>query len=490
MALCKTLIVDDEILIRQGIKHYIDWEKEGFTIVGEASNGQEALEMIDIFDPHIVITDVVMPIMDGEALTKAVKEKYPHIGLIVLSSFSEFNYVRSAFQNGVVDYILKPKLNAESLLNALRQAAGQLGDMELNRNEKHEQTLNEKLRKLYEGNDISIESETAARFPDSVFQVISYKNKADQGTAPIFSAIEELGGSLTTLLSTPDYYVYLWNGRKPLVKDNFSGLLKSDIVCSTNAFHKLFELKDKQKELVKLEKYQFFFPDSTFLSESTLPPLGERRVFQLDYFIDACKRDNFREAFSYLDKHVEQMAHDYQQDVDEYKAFLNNILFNLMVLLGNLNYQTEVLQAKKYAYFQRISQAADVYTANDTVKSFLTDAEGVVKTEKEQGHMRKLTDYIKAHYHESLSLSDIAQHFHFSSSYLSNYFSTHSKEGFSEYLNRIRIEAAIALLRQNDIPISKVSEQVGFSDHSYFCRVFKKQTGYSPSQYRRKRITP
>jgi two-component system, response regulator YesN len=490
MALCKTLIVDDEILIRQGIKHYIDWEKEGFTIIGEASNGQEALEMIEELRPHIVVTDVVMPIMDGEALTRAVKEKYPHIGLVVLSSFSEFDYVRSAFQNGVVDYILKPKLNAESLLKALRQAAGSLNDRNLNMNEAREQTLNEKLRKLYEGKDINIENEAAAKFQGNLFQVFSYRYKADQDTALHFGALEGKDGSFTTLFSTAEYHVYLWNGRKALVKDNFLGLLKSGAVCCTALFHNLSELKGKQKDLEKLEGYQFFFPDSSFLSDETLPPPGERRIFQLDYFIDACKRDNFREAYSYLDAHLEQARHDYQQDVDEYKAFLNNILFNLLVLLGNLNYQTEVLQAKKYTYFQRISQAADVYTANETVKLFLTDAEGIVKAEEEQGHMRKLTEYIQAHYHESLSLSDIAKHFHFSPSYLSNYFSTHSKEGFIEYLNRIRIEAAMTLLSQYDIPISKVSEQVGFSDHSYFCRVFKKQTGYSPSQYRRKRITP
>ncbi|SNZ14157.1 two component transcriptional regulator, AraC family [Terribacillus aidingensis] len=492
MELCKILIVDDEILIRQGIKYYIDWEKEGFSIVGEASNGQEALELIEKLRPHIVVTDVVMPIMDGEALTRAVKKQYSHIGLIVLSSFSEFDYVRNAFQNGVVDYILKPKLNAESLLKALRQAAGKLDDVNLNNNEAHEQTLNEKLRKLYEGKEINIENETAANFPGNFFQVISYRYKADQDAASVFGAIEGKDGSLTTLLSSANYHLYLWNGKKTLVKDSFSGLLKTGTVCSTNSFLHLSELKGKQKELEKIEGYRFFFPDSSFLSDETLPPPPrERRLFQLDYFIDACKMENFREAFSYLEEHLERMALDYQQDVDEYKAFLNNILFNLLVLLGNLKYQIEVMQAKKYLYFQQISRAADVYTANEIVTSFLIDAEGIVKKEEEeQGHMRKLTDYIKAHYHESLSLTDIAQHFHFSPSYLSNYFSTHSKEGFSEYLNRIRIEAAIVLLRQNDIPISKVSEQVGFSDHSYFCRVFKKQTGYSPSQYRRKRITP
>lgn len=67
--LSKIVIVDDEILIRQGIKHYLNWEQEGFQIVGEASNGKEALEIIERTHPNIVLTDIVMPIMDGEELT-------------------------------------------------------------------------------------------------------------------------------------------------------------------------------------------------------------------------------------------------------------------------------------------------------------------------------------------------------------------------------------------------------------------------------------
>ena len=95
-------------------------------IVGEASNGQEALELIEATEPHIIITDIVMPIMDGEELTRIVKEKYPHIEIIILSSFGEFDYVRSTFQSGVVDYILKPKLNADGLLKALKTASSRI----------------------------------------------------------------------------------------------------------------------------------------------------------------------------------------------------------------------------------------------------------------------------------------------------------------------------------------------------------------------------
>ncbi|MED4958707.1 response regulator, partial [Paenibacillus macerans] len=103
--LCKILIVDDEILVRQGIKHHLNWEQYGFQIVGEASNGKEALEMIGRLSPHIVITDIVMPVMDGEEFTRVLKAHFPQIEVVVLSSYGEFNYVRSTFQSGVADYI-------------------------------------------------------------------------------------------------------------------------------------------------------------------------------------------------------------------------------------------------------------------------------------------------------------------------------------------------------------------------------------------------
>ncbi|MFP7168867.1 response regulator transcription factor [Terribacillus sp. FSL K6-0262] len=485
--LCRTLIVDDEILIRQGIKHYLDWEKEGFTIVGEASNGREALELIEKLDPHIVVTDVVMPIMDGEALIRIVKEKYPHIGLIVLSSFSEFDYVRGAFQNGVIDYILKPKLNAEVLLQALRLAAGQLEDFHLSTGE-HDKTWKEKLLRLFEGVDTSFHEEIAAYFPSKHFQVVSIRQEASQDAGSIRNTAMK-NGSFFPIISGADNEISLWNGEEILDENAFPDVPASACICVTRPFDDILELKEKQKELEQLESYRFYFPDKGYLSEASLPlDTAEECEFEMDGFIEACKRDDFQEAFRHVQEHMERSAKNYKQDIAEYKAFLNNVMFNLIVLLGNGKYQTELLEKRKYDYFQRVVQAEDIYKANKTIASFLKEVECLVKSEGGQGHMRKLTAYIKEHYHEALSLSDIANHFHFSPSYLSNYFSAHSREGFSGYLNRVRIEAAINLLRQNDIPISKISEQVGFSDHSYFCRVFKKQTGYSPSQYRRKRM--
>ncbi|WP_297566821.1 response regulator [uncultured Faecalibaculum sp.] len=102
------LIVDDEYLIRQGVEFMIDWEKEGFTIIGKAANGREALELAQSRHPDLVISDIVMPEMDGMELTSRLQEICPDTQVIILSSYSEFDYVRNTLTHGAADYILKP----------------------------------------------------------------------------------------------------------------------------------------------------------------------------------------------------------------------------------------------------------------------------------------------------------------------------------------------------------------------------------------------
>ena len=169
--LCKIVIVDDEVLIRQGIKHYVNWEQEGFQIVGEASNGKEALEIIEQTQPQIVITDIVMPIMDGEELTRIVKSKYPEIEIIVLSSFGEFDYVRSSFQSGVVDYILKPKLDANSLLSVLNKAVSKLPSADAIETKQQDHiSIDHVIDKIMSGYETDYDTELIARvFPYDSF---------------------------------------------------------------------------------------------------------------------------------------------------------------------------------------------------------------------------------------------------------------------------------------------------------------------------------
>ena len=122
----KVLIVDDEYIMRQGLKYMIDWGQEGFEIVGEATNGAEALQCIEALSPQIIICDIVMPQLDGVDFSEAVHRMYPRIQTIILSGYDKYEYVRHTLINGVVDYILKPTLNPEELRRVLQKAVDRI----------------------------------------------------------------------------------------------------------------------------------------------------------------------------------------------------------------------------------------------------------------------------------------------------------------------------------------------------------------------------
>ncbi|MEC0238869.1 response regulator [Paenibacillus dokdonensis] len=123
----KVMLVDDELLVRLGIKSLIDWEKHDFEFIGDAPDGEKALELMEQNVPDILLTDIVMPRMNGLQLIEQVRAKYPSMLIIVLSSHNEFDYVRSAMKLGVEDYMLKTSMKPDELLNLLVESAGKIG---------------------------------------------------------------------------------------------------------------------------------------------------------------------------------------------------------------------------------------------------------------------------------------------------------------------------------------------------------------------------
>ena len=96
---------------------------EGYEIVGEASNGQEAFALTQELCPHIVICDIVMPVLDGVDFSQLIHENYPNIQLIILSGYDKFEYVKNTLMNGAVDYILKPTLTPDGMRSTLKKAS-------------------------------------------------------------------------------------------------------------------------------------------------------------------------------------------------------------------------------------------------------------------------------------------------------------------------------------------------------------------------------
>lgn len=118
----RVYLVEDESVIRQGIVRSISWEEEGFCLVGNAGDGEMALPEILEQRPDILITDIRMPFMDGLELSRRVKKELPHIKILILSGFNEFDYAKQAIDLGVTEYLLKP-VTARQLLDALHKAA-------------------------------------------------------------------------------------------------------------------------------------------------------------------------------------------------------------------------------------------------------------------------------------------------------------------------------------------------------------------------------
>ncbi|MDG4657284.1 response regulator transcription factor [Ectobacillus antri] len=506
--LCRVLIVDDELLIRQGIKHYINWEQEGFAVVGEASNGQEALALIEQTNPHIVLTDMVMPIMDGEELTKTIKSRYPHIEIIILSSFGDFDYVRSTFQSGVVDYILKPKLDAKGLLSALQKAMMRIPGFQLM--QEKEQSLSQIIGKLLSGYEVELEQAQRHLLPHSRLRVlgVDVKLHSEKGSADFLQRLKKkwearLQGGEFVFSAHPVSYdqntaIILLNYEH----ENDANLLsfiermtaESTELCYalSEPFVDFLEVgKVVKEELLKLLQYRFYFPEKALLMKQTLPPASQADDFQMERFTEDFKRRDFDVAFDYLDKEMSNLSGCYTKDVFEFKSLLGNIIFHTTVLLSQMNYDVKELEKARYSYFQAIDKASSAQETLQLLQQFIEEVRACIEAVpayQEDLNLKEIMQYIREHYAEPLTLKEVAKHFHFNPSYLSNYFSSHNDEGFIEYVNRVRIEEATKLLLANTAPISEISSMVGYSDHSYFCKVFKKIQGSSPSQFRRQQI--
>lgn len=510
---CKVLIVDDEMLVRQGIKHLFEWESEGFVVAGEASNGREAMEKIAELKPHIIITDIVMPIMDGEELARKVKADYPDIQIIVLSSFGEFEYVRSTFQSGAVDYILKPKLEADKLLEILKNTARRIPSLQhMKPAAKQEFSLQFILDKLIAGYPAEYDSDKiSASLPFPHFALMSIHQgqeselgmndfkewcthvlariQKDSNERFVSCFLASEGKHVRLLLNVGDEHLRELAFTARLVAKAGATENLSIVTALSYTFHDLQLLNEVYTSgIMKLLDNQYFLPGVNPLIWNELPQKAEAHAFDTQSFNDLLNMQEFHQAFEQVRSYVQSLIGTRGIDVEEFKSFLGHSVFNIILTLQRFQYNAAPLDQRKYEYFRRIHESRDIGEAGQIIDSFLDEADKLV-LERMRTHvnpaMKKLLQYIKEHLDEPLSLTEVAKQFHFNPSYLSNYFTMHNDEGFSEYLTRVRIERASELLREGDATISEISSMVGYSDHSYFTKVFRKLKGISPSQYRR-----
>lgn len=527
--LCRVLIVDDEQLICKGIRHYLDWQTEGFDIIGEAANGQEAITWIEKEQPHIILTDLVMPIMDGEELTKYVKTNYPDIEVIILSSYSDFDFVRSTFQNGVADYILKPKVDSHELLQVLLKVKSQIPSLQMHplTTTASHQLSNNWLQQFI--NDQMTTTQIIAfdkqNTDHSYLQLIMHQQECT--SVEIMSNVVTRCQDLITETTAPLqlYYDYviahrmlilLFDGYEQTIQhiyslfNNISSFTQASephlvpqsfvtklqqiisepfITIVITPFRQWSVVTDRLKlRFQQIPQLSFYNMDpGIYIEDHINERFNPPPAFDTIYFNELIKRLKVDEAFHELLTYNRLLIEHYCIEITTYKVIIQQMLIDLTNLLYNLDENCMRLHQEKYTYLNLIQKSKSALEVSEHLVRYLKNIRSLIPAEANTStsNMQQMITFIEKHYAEPLSLKELATKFHFNVSYLSSYFSSHHKEGFIDVLNKIRIQRAMDLLKHDVTSIAEISGLVGYSDHSYFCRVFKKITGCSPSQYRR-----
>ncbi len=517
----RVMIVDDEMIMRQGIKFMIDWEKEGYEIVAEAVNGKEALDMIREKAPQIIISDIVMPVFDGVDFAEAVHELYPQIAIIILSGYDNFNYVKQTFMNGVVDYILKPTLSPRVLLDSLKKARQKIsGISEISDSNRQDQELVQELEAYLTGKtdviDKSIHMKlssapyyrlTGIQFPDQTREGVNLSSVLRRRLERCMAEENEL----EIYLLKPDEHIHLlfcYRMSQARKVEKFVNLLEEQLTSLAQGIHIVFssrftdvsQIRDVyQKQTLKVLNRVFYFPEHEFIDADRLyeehkiiryaPSKVENheeplKRFDFTAYNNLVMKKQFRQGMTMLLEYTENSSLSYMEPY-QMKNQTKNLIY---YILGNLPIDEDEKESYHRQYFRQIDETENEEEFLSTVerigKEILAIAEN--GSEGDNQSLNNLLAYIGEHYMEELRLEELAGKLGYNYSYLSAIFNRQMREGFSDYLNHVRIEKACEYLNDRSVAVSHVSELVGYNNHSYFCRVFKKQTGYTPSEYRRR----
>lgn len=500
---CKVVIIDDEYIMRQGMKHMLDWEKEGYQIVGEASNGQEGLEVIEKTHPNIVLADIVMPVLDGIEFSEILQKKFPEMQLIILSSYDKFEYVKTTLLNGAVDYILKPTLNPDNLLRTLQKAVSRIPGMELERNEKG--SLKGQVERFLSGYQEKLDEVLFAEcFPHTLYRVMginlkklcgNQKDKMLDVRESVFQFFQDKEEYVhLPLFLEEEILCYIFNFRIKDEKmvladietcvDKMARRYENVFFVAGNSFSELQSIRfHYQEEIKDMVEQQFYYKDRHLLIRQIQDEQEKEERFPFEVYSENLSHGRFRNAIEMLRQYINYLV---QRQVEEYrlKNLTKNLLYNYLMEIEKYDIESREL---RQIYFHMLDQVHFLDEFEDAFEKILGELEKlrIQKLEAEDVKILEIKKYMKEHYQEALELTELAERFGFNYHYLSSYFSKHTREGFSGYLNKIRIEKACELLQKGTLSISEISALIGYSDHSYFCRVFKKITGNTPSYYKR-----
>ncbi len=532
----KVLIIDDESIIRKGIKNIINWKQLDCEVCADASDGIEGIELIKKYLPEVIITDIRMPGMDGLSMIKQVKGIVPYSKIIILTGYRDFDYVQEAIKFGAFDFLLKPS-KIEELTAVLTRAVNEINDqkirhMEIDRFkvlfEQSIPVLREKL--LYDiiyglnTNEYEI-TEKMKLFNISIknFVLVVMENDYDEKSNSsqydkhlyqfgIVNSFEEIFAEkyevLSIMLNSSRVgFIIQKPDRIPLDIEEVSekcsylqevinnGFGFTVTIAVSSAGVSAMELPEKLKECLGSLEYKSYMGTNSIIQYSDLNSF-------------------FRyEDYSTLDKYQKQLLESIKsgneglvkvttQNIARYVTtnkininYMKNFYYTTLSSINNIRISVSAIEVdKRHEEGRDIASLLKLIEKSESAEELNSLLEDVAVRIAEKVNnfnnksikliLRKAIDYIQEHYSEQVTLNEVAENIYVSTFYISRMFKKELGKSFVDYLNDVRIEKSKELLKDVKYKTYEVAEIVGISDPHYFSKLFKKYSGMTPSEYR------
>lgn len=526
----KMLIADDESFVINGLKNSIPWEQYGIEIIGEASDGLEALEIINNQHVDILFTDIIMPELDGIQLIEEIRKQKKKIKIVVLSGFNDFDYARSAIHYRVTEYLLKPA-TLEKIQQVVQRIVIQCD--EERDHKKHDMELESKLCKalprieerfylsllfgLYEKD---LHEYLGLDLKNYKFKVITahidnlFSGRMDHLTQKEKQLkIIHVNELLKTELREPFNIIILPYAQAETVllfkldnEDEMALLISKlgkvqqrvrEYVSTTisfgygNSYTDIRKIQDSFKESKEALKHKLYYGNESIIAYGDIVNNQGSYIDTISdlkqSFIDSIKLQDAEKSDQLL-----QRMHDILQNDKRYKIYYvrklcMEIILILSMTLYDKNEELELIYNKKVKLLDYIQQLETLDIIFDTlidISKTVINYLNEKSKNRNKNTLNKIINYIHENIDKEITLEKIASEVYLTPNYTGHIFKENMSMSFNEYVTQVRMEYAKKFLMQPENKIYDVSFMVGYKNPHYFSKLFKKHTGVSPSAFK------
>jgi two-component system response regulator YesN len=532
MNMIKVLVVEDKYITRKGLIRDIDWQTQGFEVVGEAANGADALDMIPLIMPNLVITDIMMPVLDGLGLLEKTKHTYPDLYFLIISGHDEFEYAQRALKLGAFDYVLKP-INMQDFLQVLQNVKTSFEQRRAEQNRvltlesKISESLETQRQKLFQElifNQIDpgsalIRAQTIKVPIDCLYFVVILA-KIDKLEIKSFGLdylqlmdLDHQFGKMIHSISLDIPQVTVIETQvgerilcisaetatevKALVSrlcSNFQhDRLDDAILLISDVHNEANSLKLAYSETLEISKRRFLKSGPTIYRYQDMKNefrIDENHFINYDdqELISMIKTGNISEIERQIEKINKLVRKEGISSHLQMLMIAASIYFRIINIVSEIGGGIEEVFINPSASFNKLLYQQNIEGMLHEIREIsfkVADYINARKSGRFDQVLKRAQEYIAIHYsNENISLDDVAQFAMVSSSYLSMILRQEAKKTFIELLTEVRMKHASDLLQNTDLKTYEIGLRSGYSNPTYFSTIFKKFFGVTPSAYR------